>query len=87
MYCDGSPISGNVVERAWCGNCGSPVRNKRPAPGNGMLAVPMGIIDGDKGGELKPGLELFCANREEWVGEVEGAKSYVGMPPPMPTVT
>jgi hypothetical protein len=82
VYADGSPLSGNVIERSWCGTCGSRVKNARTS--SDMVAVPTGIIDGDKGGELKPGMELFCANREEWAGEVQGAKSFVGMPPPQP---
>ncbi|KAI0128457.1 Mss4-like protein [Xylariales sp. AK1849] len=79
-YDDGSALSGNSIERSWCAHCGSRVKNVSARAGFPMVALPTGVIDGDKG-DLKPRLELFCANREEWLGEIERAEQFTGMPP------
>ncbi|KAI1878211.1 hypothetical protein JX265_002579 [Neoarthrinium moseri] len=79
-YNDGSPESGRVLERAFCGICGSRVRNASLSfPGS--VALPTGILDGDKE-DLKPKYELFCASRENWMADVPGTEQFATMPPP-----
>ncbi|KAH8203380.1 hypothetical protein TruAng_002475 [Truncatella angustata] len=75
-YVDGSPLSGNTLERSFCSICGSRVRNEATRRKGVMAVVPTGIIDGDKAG-LKPRFEFFCKNREEWVAKVEGSREFV----------
>lgn len=72
-YDDGTPESGSVLERSFCGRCGSNVRVvKRGMP---VVVVPMGILDGDKE-DLKPTEEYFCIRRTAWVGDIEGASRF-----------
>ncbi|KAI1336952.1 hypothetical protein F5Y15DRAFT_392771 [Xylariaceae sp. FL0016] len=64
---DSSADSGAVVEKSFCGICGSPVRvqsDKFP----GLLGVPAGVIDGEKE-DLKPAMELYCDRRSAWLGD------------------
>ncbi|RYP04216.1 hypothetical protein DL764_004606 [Monosporascus ibericus] len=77
-YDDKSPESGGVLQRSFCGRCGSNVRVV--SRGRAELTVmPQGIIDGDKD-DLTPKFEFFCARRAGWLGDVEGAQTYEGMP-------
>ncbi|KAI8950998.1 glutathione-dependent formaldehyde-activating, GFA [Xylaria longipes] len=78
-YRDTSPESGEVLERSFCGKCGSPVRISR-ASQPGLLVVPVGIIDGDKSA-FKPELEFYCRGKADWVGAIEGVKTFEAMPP------
>ncbi len=70
-YEDRSPESGSVLERSFCGRCGSNVRITR-RPGMDFAVVPLGILDGDKT-DLKPTLEFLCARRASWLTDIEGA--------------
>ena len=92
-YADTSPESGSVLERSFCGRCGSNVRvTMRSAPPGSELntaefvAVPQGVIDGDGegagfGAEARtPTLELFCARRANWLPDIPGAKTFEKMP-------
>ncbi|TRX98244.1 hypothetical protein FHL15_000889 [Xylaria flabelliformis] len=81
-YTDRSPESGDVLNRSFCGKCGSPVRvqtGKRPD----VLVVPVGIIDGDKA-DFKPELEFYCRGRVDWVDPIENTKAFETMPPTYP---
>ncbi|KAI0443336.1 Mss4-like protein [Xylaria telfairii] len=78
MYEDASTDSGQVLQRSFCGKCGSPVRVQRA--NTDFLAVPVGIIDGDKA-DFKPSLELYCKGKADWVGAIEDIKSFAAMPP------
>ncbi|RYP92807.1 hypothetical protein DL770_001087 [Monosporascus sp. CRB-9-2] len=77
-YDDTSPESGRVLERSFCGRCGSNVRVVSRSQVE-LTVVPQGIIDGDKD-DLRPRLEVFCARRAGWLGDVEGAQTYETMP-------
>lgn len=71
-YADSSPESGSVLDRSFCGRCGSVVRVTRRPGGVGAVVVPMGVIDGDKA-DLKPTLEFYCTRKAPWLGDIEGA--------------
>ena len=78
-YIDTTPESGDVLKRSFCGKCGSPVRvesGRNP----GAMVIPVGIIDGDKDA-FKPQVEFFCKRKAGWVGTIENAKTFDGMPP------
>ncbi|KAH8673973.1 Mss4-like protein [Xylariales sp. PMI_506] len=79
-YADGSSLSGARIDRSFCGVCGSGVRNIGSRFGGRLIAVPAGIIDGDKA-DLRPRHEFFCVNREGWIGDIEGAEKFALMPP------
>ncbi|KAI0167510.1 Mss4-like protein [Pestalotiopsis sp. NC0098] len=74
-------LSGNLLLRHFCQNCGSTVKNEAARLQGAFIAVPIGIIDDDKS-DLKPRYELFCSNREAWLGNNEGVVQAPGMPPP-----
>ena len=92
-YADTSPESGSVLERSFCGRCGSNVRVTMRAGPSGtevntteFVAVPQGVIDDDRegarfGAEARtPTLELFCARRANWLPDIAGAKTFEKMP-------
>ncbi|ELQ33203.1 Delta(14)-sterol reductase [Pyricularia oryzae Y34] len=74
-YSDKATDSGNTVGRAFCANCGSPVRgdsSKFP----GFLIVPVGCLDGsdaDKA-DLRPTAEYFCLSKAAWLPGLEGTE-------------
>ncbi|KAI1744252.1 glutathione-dependent formaldehyde-activating, GFA [Xylaria scruposa] len=81
-YTDTTPESGDVLNRSFCGKCGSPVRaqtGKRPD----VLVVPVGIIDGDKA-DFKPELEFYCRGRADWVDPIENTQTFEAMPTAYP---
>ncbi|KAI0004672.1 Mss4-like protein [Xylariaceae sp. FL0662B] len=75
-YSDASPESGRVLERSFCGVCGS--RVVITAQGRDIAAVPVGVLDGAKA-DLRPKVEFFCRNREPWLGDT-GAEIVAAMP-------
>ncbi|KAI1166493.1 Mss4-like protein [Nemania serpens] len=84
-YKDGSPESGEILTRSFCGKCGSPV-SSQPLSVPEIIVVPVGIVDGDKT-TFKPQAELYCQGRADWVPTIEGAKTFERMPPKPAPVT
>ncbi|KAI1504647.1 Mss4-like protein [Biscogniauxia marginata] len=96
-YVDTTPESGNVLERSFCGRCGSPLTGRRRGgDGSGigggggggglpeeLVAVAVGVVDGPKD-DLRPQFEFFCVRRASWLGEVGGATAFPKLPPPPP---
>ncbi|KAI0489639.1 glutathione-dependent formaldehyde-activating, GFA [Xylaria cf. heliscus] len=81
-YSDTSPESGAVLNRSFCGKCGSPV-NVTTSKAAGTIVLPVGIIDGDKAA-FKPELEFYCKGRANWVSAVEDSTTFETMPPTPP---
>ncbi|CAF1381517.1 unnamed protein product [Rotaria sordida] len=76
IYQDSNTDSGTTLERAFCGNCGSPVYGKNPKFID-LIAVRLGLFD-----QLpKPGMALYCKNRPEWdKGTIDGVQEHKVMP-------
>ena len=71
--CEVTEEEGNAV---FCGKCGSHMMYHVPLKVegmNGLVIVPVGVIDGSEGDErLRPGAEGWCRRREAWMGKMEG---------------
>ncbi|KAH9904205.1 Mss4-like protein [Xylariomycetidae sp. FL2044] len=79
VYDDKSPESGSVLQRSFCGTCGSRVKIAKVANPE-ALVIPVGIIDGDKS-DLKPSMEFWCKRRPGWLGDIDGATKFHELPP------
>ncbi|CAF0766241.1 unnamed protein product [Didymodactylos carnosus] len=75
IYQDTNTNSGKPVQRAFCGNCGSPIYTaSHTMPG--MLMIKLGLFD-----EIpKPAMELFCKARPTWDKAIDGAKQFDTVP-------
>lgn len=72
IYKDSNNSSGNILSRAFCSNCSSPLYITNSVF-NGMLTVPSGTMDlGLAKSEWAPEVEVFCKSRREWLPPVEG---------------
>ncbi|PWY80801.1 hypothetical protein BO94DRAFT_520745 [Aspergillus sclerotioniger CBS 115572] len=66
---DTDTLSGNVVLRQFCSQCGSPFATKSPQfPGKTHLKASLFDVI------ARPEMEVFTDRRQGWVGEVEGAR-------------
>ncbi|OOF90618.1 hypothetical protein ASPCADRAFT_211927 [Aspergillus carbonarius ITEM 5010] len=66
---DTDTLSGNVVLRQFCSQCGSPIATKSPQfPGKTLLKASLFDV------MAKPEMEVFTDRRQKWEGAVEGAK-------------
>jgi hypothetical protein len=75
VYKDGDTNSGASVQRAFCGNCGSPIYTATPNI-SGVQVIKLGLFD-----EIpKPAMELYCRAMPSWSKPVDGAKQFDGMP-------
>ena len=64
MYEDSATESGSVVQRFFCGKCGSPIYSKVPAqPDTAYLKT--GILDDTS--SFKPMFNLWCDSKQDWV--------------------
>jgi len=63
-----------VLERSFCGNCGSNVRTRNLTNPNilNFVIIPIGIVDGDKEA-LKPTNEYYTKRRAAWFPGVQGS--------------
>jgi hypothetical protein len=52
------------VNRRFCPTCGSPIVSEL-LKSNGIVAIKAGVLD-DKSG-VKPGMEVWCVDRQPWV--------------------
>lgn len=68
---DKTPLSGAVLERTFCGNCGSPLFIKREGDEKGMV-VTRGTLDIGPEAGWTPDVEFFCKRKEVWL-ESSGA--------------
>ncbi|CAF0956453.1 unnamed protein product [Didymodactylos carnosus] len=75
IYQDTNTDSGKPIQRAFCGNCGSPIYTASLSfPG--MLIIKLGLFD-----EIpKPATELYCKGRPTWDKAIDGAKQFDSMP-------
>ncbi|KAF2100131.1 hypothetical protein NA57DRAFT_56059 [Rhizodiscina lignyota] len=73
VYEDYETMSGNVVRRAFCSNCGSPVRSETPMyDGQGKLVIKMGMFPRIP----TPEFETFADHRHPWQGKHEGVTQF-----------
>jgi hypothetical protein len=70
-YEDSNTLSGNVLTRWFCSNCGSPIYlvNEKF---KGLIILYTGALDGTTQ-HTKPSAELFAKNRRHWFPGVDGA--------------
>ncbi|KAJ5545244.1 hypothetical protein N7535_006373 [Penicillium sp. DV-2018c] len=72
IYKDSNNSAGNVLSRAFCSNCSSPIYITNSLH-KGMLTVTSGTMDlGPSKSEWAPQFEVFCKSRREWIPPVEG---------------
>ncbi|CAF0749902.1 unnamed protein product [Adineta ricciae] len=75
IYLDSNTTNGQIIQRAFCENCGSPIYGRNPTSSR-LIAVKLGIFD-----ELtKPSIALFCKDRPEWNRLIDGIQDYDIMP-------
>jgi hypothetical protein len=75
FYQDKNTDSGTLIQRAFCGNCGSPIYTKSPTM-PGVQIVKLGLFD-----EIpKPSMELYCRERPSWDKPIDGTKQFNTMP-------
>ncbi|PYI02736.1 hypothetical protein BO78DRAFT_453304 [Aspergillus sclerotiicarbonarius CBS 121057] len=66
---DTDTLSGNVVLRQFCSECGSPIATKSPKfPGKSLLKASLFDVI------APPEMEVYTDRRQGWEGAVEGAK-------------
>ncbi|KIW38061.1 uncharacterized protein PV06_10032 [Exophiala oligosperma] len=69
-YQDTATDSGVTMQRWFCPNCGSPIMSTTPrAPG--VKFIKMGLFDEIQ----RPVAEVYCKNKSDWEGSVEGCVS------------
>lgn len=74
IYHDSNTESNNIVQRAFCGNCGCPIYNETPKVSNAYI-IKLGLFH-----EIpKPSTEAFCKRRTSWEKPIDGAEQYEGM--------
>ncbi|KAF2760268.1 hypothetical protein EJ05DRAFT_474161 [Pseudovirgaria hyperparasitica] len=70
-YLDGETLSGNKLERWFCGQCGNPIKSVSPLyPGKVILK--MGIFPRIP----EPEAEAYSVNRQVWEGRNKDVKMY-----------
>ncbi|UJR11000.1 hypothetical protein I4U23_015184 [Adineta vaga] len=75
IYQDPNTDSGTPIQRAFCGNCGSPVYTAtRKVPG--ILVVKLGLFDNIP----KPTIEGYCKSMPSWAKPIDGIQHFDTMP-------
>lgn len=69
LYTDNDTVSGNSVERYFCGNCGSPIFSVIPGQPE-MLFLKTGTLDDTS--EFTPMFHVWCSTKQNWVDLAEG---------------
>ena len=69
LYSDSDTVSGNTVERYFCGNCGSPIYSAIPGQPD-VLYLKTGTLDDTSG--FKPMFHVWCDTKQDWVALEEG---------------
>jgi hypothetical protein len=75
MYQDNNTDSGTSVQRAFCGNCGSPIYTTSPKM-PGVQIIKLGLFDQIP----KPSMEVYCKGRSSWDKPIDNAKQFDTMP-------
>ncbi|KAF2098836.1 hypothetical protein NA57DRAFT_76074 [Rhizodiscina lignyota] len=65
-YEDSATLSGNTIQRKFCGRCGSPILKLTPRSPDDV-DVHLGLFKQIP----KPEFEMFCSRRQEWEGGVQ----------------
>ncbi|CAF3764243.1 unnamed protein product [Rotaria sp. Silwood1] len=76
LYRDSNTTSGAPLQRAFCGNCGSPIYSASPNM-PGIQAVKLGLFDKIP----KPSAEQFCKARPSWDKPIADAHQFDTVPP------
>ncbi len=75
VYQDSDTDSGATIQRAFCGNCGSPIYGASPNR-PGMRVVRLGLFV-----EIpKPSKEVYCRSRPSWNKPTDGATQFDAAP-------
>jgi len=69
LYKDPDTLSGNTVERYFCGNCGSPIYSAIPSQPD-MLFLKTGTLDDTS--TFTPAFHVWCSTKQNWVSLEEG---------------
>ena len=71
LYKDSDTVSGNTVERYFCGNCGSPIYSAIPDQPD-TLFLKTGTLDDTSG--FSPQFHAWCDTKQNWVELKEGVQ-------------
>lgn len=69
LYRDGDTESGNVVERYFCGDCGSPIYSALPGTPE-TIYLKTGTLDDTSG--FAPRFHVWCDSKQQWFELQEG---------------
>jgi len=74
IYQDNNTDSGATVQRAFCGNCGSPIYTVSPNV-SGVQIIKLTLFD-----EIpKPSMEIYCKSMPAWAKPIDGTKQFDAM--------
>lgn len=76
-YEDHTGASGKPFFRAFCSRCGSPIYGRGEAY-SGITFIKAGTLD--DASWVKPGIHMWCADKQPWVAIEEGAAQVPGSP-------
>lgn len=74
---DRTGASGKAFFRAFCSRCGSPIYGRGEAY-SGITFIKAGTLDDPSW--VKPGVHMWCAEKQPWVSIEEGVKTVSGSP-------
>ncbi len=69
LYMDGDTLSGNQVERYFCGTCGSPIYSLIPSQPDTVF-LKSGTMDDTS--DFEPQFHAWCSTKQNWVELAEG---------------
>lgn len=75
LYQDDTTDSGTSIQRAFCGNCGSPIYTSSPTM-HGAQIFKLGLFDQIP----KPSMELYCQERPSWDKPIADTIQFQKMP-------
>jgi hypothetical protein len=76
-YEDHTGASGKPFFRAFCSRCGSPIYGRGEAY-SGITFIKAGTLDDSSW--VKPGIHMWCVDKQPWVAIEEGASQVPGSP-------
>ena len=79
LYEDTDTVSGNRVERWFCGNCGSPIYSALDS-NEDMIFLKTGTLDDTSG--FSPQFQVWCDSKQDWVALVDGVPAMPRAYPP-----
>jgi hypothetical protein len=77
LYQDADTVSGNTVDRFFCGNCGSPIYSALPGQPD-MLYLKTGTLDDTS--SFQPQFHVWCDSKQAWVKLDEGVPAIPTQP-------